>query len=72
MSYVGEILELTKRRNPGEPEFHQAVQEVLESLQPAIERHPEYKQAALLERLTEPERTIIFRVPWIDDAGGRA
>jgi glutamate dehydrogenase (NADP+) len=63
------VLDFTKKRNPGEPEFHQAVQEVLESLQPAIERHPEYKEAALLERITEPERVIMFRVPWIDDKG---
>ncbi|GAB2763537.1 NADP-specific glutamate dehydrogenase [Sinomonas soli] len=56
-------------RNPGEVEFHQAVDEVFESLGPVMERHPEYVEAAVLERLCEPERQIIFRVPWTDDAG---
>ncbi|MDQ0259000.1 NADP-specific glutamate dehydrogenase [Sinomonas atrocyanea] len=56
-------------RNPGEVEFHQAVNEVFESLGPVMERHPEYLEAAVLERLCEPERQIIFRVPWTDDAG---
>ncbi len=67
MSYVSEILELVRKRNPGEPEFHQAVQEVLESLEPALARHPEYEDNWILERLTEPERVIMFRVPWLDD-----
>lgn len=57
------------RRNPAEPEFHQAVLEVFESLGPVLNRHPEYTEAAVLARLCEPERQIIFRVPWIDDAG---
>ena len=57
------------RRNPGEPEFHQAVLEVFESLGPVLDRNPEYTEAAVLARLCEPERQIIFRVPWIDDAG---
>ncbi|MBI2435290.1 MAG: NADP-specific glutamate dehydrogenase [Candidatus Hydrogenedentes bacterium] len=69
MSYVQEILEHAKRRNPGEPEFHQAVQEVLESLEVALERHPEYREQRILERLIEAERSIIFRVPWMDDHG---
>lgn len=56
-------------RNPGEVEFHQAVDEVFESLGPVMERHPEYVEAAVLERLCEPERQIIFRVPWTDDSG---
>ncbi|KAB1656859.1 NADP-specific glutamate dehydrogenase [Pseudoclavibacter chungangensis] len=56
-------------RNAGEPEFHQAVAEVLDSLQPVIERHPEYFELAIIRRLTEPERQIIFRVPWVDDNG---
>jgi glutamate dehydrogenase (NADP+) len=56
-------------RNPGESEFHQAVEEVLESLGPVVAKHPEYVEAAILERLCEPERQIIFRVPWVDDAG---
>jgi len=67
VSYVSEILELVKKRNPGEPEFHQAVQEVLESLEPTLARHPEYEDNRILERLTEPERVIMFRVPWLDD-----
>ena len=56
-------------RNPGESEFHQAVGEVLESLGPVVAKHPEYLEAAILERLCEPERQIIFRVPWVDDLG---
>ncbi len=57
------------RRNPAEPEFHQAVHEVLDSLSPVIEKHPKYVRAKLMERICEPERQIIFRVPWIDDSG---
>jgi glutamate dehydrogenase (NADP+) len=57
------------RRNPGEVEFHQAVNEVFESLAPLTDRHPEYTEAAILQRICEPERQIIFRVPWVDDAG---
>ncbi len=55
--------------NPNEPEFHQAVHEVLHSIGPVLERHPEYVDAGVLERLVEPERQVIFRVPWVDDAG---
>lgn len=70
MSYVDEVYEKVVQKNPSEPEFHQAVKEVLESLSPVIEKHEEeYRKAALLERLTEPERVISFRVPWIDDQG---
>ncbi len=69
MSYIESVLELVVRKNPGEPEFHQAVKEVLESLAPVVEKHPEYEAAGLLERMVEPERTIMFRVPWTDDAG---
>jgi glutamate dehydrogenase/leucine dehydrogenase len=58
-----------KAKNPGEPEFHQAVQEVVESLIPYVEDNPKYKHAKILERMTEPERVIIFRVPWINDRG---
>lgn len=68
-SYIEEVLSIVKKRNPGEAEFYQAVGEVLESLKPAIEKHPEFQQAALLERIVEPERQIIFRVPWQDDKG---
>nr|BFF21396.1 hypothetical protein GCM10025730_49170 [Promicromonospora thailandica] len=56
-------------RNPGETEFHQAVREVLESLGPVVAKHPQYADAEVIRRLCEPERQIIFRVPWTDDAG---
>ncbi len=68
-SYVHEVIEQVKKRNPNEPEFHQTVTEVYESLEGVIEKHPEYKQAKVLERLAEPERAILFRVPWVDDKG---
>ena len=64
-----EILELVKRRDPGEVEFHQAVSEVMESIAPALERNPEYRRAGIVERMVEPERVVIFRVPWMDDQG---
>ncbi|MFP4534078.1 MAG: NADP-specific glutamate dehydrogenase [Spirochaetaceae bacterium] len=69
MDYVAAVLAQVEKRNPGEPEFRQAVHEVLESLRPVVEQRPEFREAALLERITEPERVVIFRVPWIDDAG---
>ncbi|MDD3268182.1 MAG: NADP-specific glutamate dehydrogenase [Syntrophomonadaceae bacterium] len=69
MSYVQEVMETVIKRNPNEPEFHQAVQEVLESLEPVFEKHPEYQKAGILERIVEPERQILFRVPWVDDNG---
>lgn len=69
MSYVNDVLEIVKKRNPNEPEFLQAVVEVLESIEPVVERHKKYKDAKILERIVEPERQIIFRVPWIDDKG---
>ncbi len=69
MSYVENIIEQVKAKNPGEPEFHQAVTEVLQSLKPVIEAHPEYEAASLLERIVEPERVVMFRVPWVDDNG---
>jgi len=69
MSYVDEVLEGLKQRNSDQPEFIQAVSEVLESLRPVFDANPQYKKAALLERLTEPERIVIFRVPWVDDGG---
>lgn len=56
-------------KNPGEVEFHQAVQEVVESVMPFIEKNPKYQKAKILERMVEPERVIIFRVPWLDDKG---
>lgn len=69
MSYVSDVLAKVTERNPYEPEFLQAVKEVLESLEPVFEKHPEYQKAGILERIVEPERQIIFRVPWVDDAG---
>ncbi len=66
---VKEFMDKLIAKNPGEEEFHQAVQEVVESLMPFIEAHPEYQKAKILERMTEPERVIMFRVPWIDDKG---
>lgn len=69
MSYVQRVLEDLKKRNPGEKEFHQAATEILLTLEPVINAHPEYEKAALLERFVEPERTILFRVPWVDDNG---
>ena len=69
MSYVKEAFELVKQRDPDQPEFHQAVWEVLETLEPVFEMHQEYKDARILERLTEPERIVTFRVPWVDDKG---
>ena len=70
MSYVDEVIDLVIRENPNEPEFHQAVREVLDSLRPVVEEHEDaYRRDALLERLVNPERQIKFRVPWIDDKG---
>lgn len=66
---IAEFMGRLKAKNPSEPEFHQAVQEVLESLQLVLERHPEYRRAKILERMVEPERLIMFRVPWEDDRG---
>jgi len=69
MKILAGIYEQVLKRNPGEPEFHQAVKEVLESLEPVAERHPEYVKAGIFDRIVEPERQIIFRVPWVDDNG---
>ena len=69
MSYVQNVLEKVKQRNHGDAEFIQAVEEVFESLEPVMDKHPEYVEANILERMAEPERQIIFRVPWVDDAG---
>ena len=70
MSYVDEIIDLVIEKNPAQPEFHQAVKEVLESLRVVVEAHEEeYRRDALLERMVNPERQIIFRVPWVDDKG---
>ncbi len=69
MKYVEKVLKNLKKQNPNEPEFHQAATEILTSLAPVIEKHPEYEAAGLLERFVEPERVILFRVPWVDDKG---
>ncbi|MBQ9414080.1 MAG: NADP-specific glutamate dehydrogenase [Clostridia bacterium] len=69
MSYVSNVLAELVRKNPGQEEFIQTATEVLTSLEPVIEAHPEYQKAALLERLTEPERAVMFRVTWVDDQG---
>ena len=69
MSYTKKVLEQAVKRNPNEPEFHQAMSEILSTLAPYVDSHPEYEKAGVLERLVEPERVIMFRVPWIDDAG---
>jgi len=67
--FVSNFMEMVRAKNPAQPEFIQAVQEVVESLEPVMERHPEFLEAKLLERIVEPERVIIFRVPWLDDQG---
>lgn len=69
MSYSATVLDQLKRSGPWEKEFIQAVAEVLGTLEPVLEAHPEYREASLLERVVEPERTLIFRVPWLDDSG---
>lgn len=69
MSYVQDVLQKVVAKNPTESEFHQAAKEVLESIEPVISANPQYQKEALLERLTEPERQIMFRVPWTDDNG---
>jgi glutamate dehydrogenase (NADP+) len=69
MSYAQKVIALVKTRDPGQPEFHQAVTEVLESLEPALARYPKYEQNKILERVVEPERQLMFRVPWVDDKG---
>jgi len=67
--YIEEVMNQVKAKNPAEPEFHQAVQEVFESLRLVLAKHPEYKAARILERIVEPERVVMFRVPWFDDQG---
>ena len=69
MSYVERVLSELEKKNAEQPEFIQAVTEVLTSIAPVLEKHPEYEASALLERLVEPERQIMFRVPWVDDNG---
>lgn len=69
MNYITSVIELVERRDPGQREFHQAVREVLGTLAPVVEAHPEYQKERILERLVEPERVLMFRVPWVDDSG---
>ena len=69
MTYIEKVLEQVKAKDGDQPEFIQAVSDVLYSLEPVMEKHPEYEDAALLERIVEPERQIIVRVPWVDDNG---
>ncbi|WP_302319798.1 Glu/Leu/Phe/Val dehydrogenase dimerization domain-containing protein, partial [Gordonibacter pamelaeae] len=69
MSYVDRVIEQVKAKDSEQPEFIQAVTEVLKSLEPVIESNPAYEKAGLLERIVEPERVIMFRVPWVDDEG---
>src|SRR3954454_18049331 len=67
--YIGQVFNLVKAKNPAEPEFHQAVAEVMDSLRLVLQKHPEYREARILERITEPERVLMFRVPSFDDHG---
>src|SRR3989475_12082406 len=67
--FVRDLMDEVKTKNPGEAEFHQAVQEVVESLDLVLERRPEYRSARIIERMVEPERVVMFRVPWQDDRG---
>ena len=67
--YMASLMETVKKRNPHEPEFHQAVEEVLLTLEPVVEKYPKYIESGVLERMVEPERIIKFRVPWVDDSG---
>ncbi len=69
MSVIKETIELVKEKNPSQPEFHQAAEEVLKSLEPTVKKHPEFVKAKIYERIVEPDRVIIFRVPWLDDKG---
>ena len=69
MQTVAQFLNYVSEKNPGEPEFLQAVSEVAESLWPFLDEHPHYRDAKIMERLVEPERVIMFRVPWVDDQG---
>jgi glutamate dehydrogenase (NADP+) len=69
MSYVSGTLETVLQKSPGEPEFHQAVTEVFQTLEPVLAKHPAYEKAGILERITEPDRAVRFRVTWVDDSG---
>src|SRR6476620_8598862 len=67
--HVSVVLRSVRHRSPGEAVFHQAVEEVLATLGPVLDRHPEYVEARILDRLCEPERQVLFRIPWVDDTG---
>ena len=67
--YLEKVLEKVKAKNPNEPEYLQAVEEVLTSIEPVIDANPDFEKLAILERIVEPERIITFRVPWVDDNG---
>ncbi len=69
MSYTNKVLEEAKNRNPNEPEFHQALTEIIPTLQPLLDEHPKYEEEGILERLVEPDRQFMFKVPWVDDSG---
>jgi len=69
MTYVDDVLKELERKNPYEPEFIQTATEILRCLNVVFERHPEFKEAKILERFLEPERVVMFRVPWVDDNG---
>ena len=69
MSVISEVLDKIKKQDPNQLEFHQAAQEVLETLEPTVKKHPEFVKAKIYERIVEPERVIIFRVSWADDNG---
>jgi glutamate dehydrogenase (NADP+) len=67
MSVTTDVVAKVRQLDPDQKEFHQAVEEVMETLEPTVERHPEFVRMKIYERLAEPERTVIFRVPWVDD-----
>jgi glutamate dehydrogenase (NADP+) len=69
VSVIQDVIAKTKEKDPAQPEFHQAVEEVMNTLLPTVDRHPEFVQAKIYERIVEPDRTIMFRVPWMDDSG---
>jgi glutamate dehydrogenase (NADP+) len=68
-SVIGDVIEKIKQKDPNQPEFHQAAEEVLTTLEPTVKKHPEYVKAKIYERIVEPDRVILFRVPWVDDNG---
>ena len=69
MSVINDVIEKIKQKDPNQPEFHQAATEVLLTLEPTVKKHPEFVKAKIYERIVEPDRVILFRVPWVDDSG---